>query len=98
MSLNKFLISWYEANLRFIGRYGDREKKLWMFRPIATYFGRTKSFVLSKCKCDLLSLDRRIMHIPANEFLHVEIIEHRGLETKLMKRFTKKGDFSAFLD
>lgn len=84
----ELLLFWYQKNLEIIGRY----KKMWKIRPIASYLGRTKSFVLSKCKSDFVKLDNRSMYIPEDEYLHVVVLEHRGNETKFVKKLVKKSD------
>jgi len=86
--MKKFLLKWYKLNLLTIGRIN----KAWTFRPTASYLGRTKTFVLSRCASDFVVLDGRSMSIPANEYLHVVIMEHEGYETKLVKNIVKKGD------
>ena len=69
-----------------------KHPKLWKYRIIASYLGRLKTFVLSQCATDFVKLDGRSMLVPKNEFLHLILFEHYGLDTKVVKKLVKKGD------
>lgn len=84
----KFLLKWYKLHLLTIGRI----EKVWTFRPTATYLGRTRTFVTSRCGSDFVVLDGRSMSLPKDEYFHVVIMEHEGYETKFVKNIVKKGD------
>lgn len=86
--LKNFLLYWYKKHESLAAKH----HWLWEFRPTASYFGRTKTFVLNRCKSDLLNLDGRLMHIPINEYLHVVVLENDGLDNKVIKKLVKKGD------
>ena len=86
--LKNFLLYWYKKHESLAAKH----HWLWEFRPTASYFGRTKTFVLNRCKSDLINLDGRSMHIPENEYLHVVVLEDDGLDNKVIKKLVKKGD------
>lgn len=69
-----------------------KHPKLWNYRPIASYLGRMKTFVLSQCATDFVKLDGRSMMLPKNEFLHLILFEHYGLDTKVVKKLVRKGN------
>ena len=69
-----------------------KHPNLWNYRPIASYLGRMKTFVLSQCQSDLVNLDGRTMSLPENEFLHLMLFEHEGFVTKVVKNLVKKGN------
>lgn len=74
-----------------------KHPKLWEYRPIASYLGRMKTFVLSQCKTDFVKLDGRSMILPENEFLHLILFEHEGLDTKVVRKLVKKGENALIL-
>lgn len=84
----KMLLYWYKKHESFAAQHGWA----WKFRPTASYFGRTKTFVLSRCKSDLIRLDNYSMYIPENEYLHVVVLEDDGLDNKVVRKIVKKGD------
>ena len=69
-----------------------KHPKIWTYRPIASYLGRMKTFVLSQCAKDFVKLDGRSMFLPKNEYLHLILFEHYGLDTKVVKKLVKKGN------
>ena len=78
--LRKFLLS--TTFIQLIGKklwrkkycfivFAAKHPNLWNYRPIASYLGRMKTFVLSQCKSDFVKLDKISMTLPENEFLHL---------------------------
>lgn len=86
--MKRLLLNWYKINMRLLGRY----EKAWKFRPTASYLGRTKTFVLSRCKSNSVVFDGRSMTIPENEYLQYVLYQHNNLEEKLVRNIIKKGD------
>jgi len=86
--MKNFLLWWFKKNITF----AEKHKNVWKCRPIASYLGRMKTFVLSKCASDYVVLDERSMYLPRNEYLHLVVLEHQGLDTKIVKRLVKKGN------
>lgn len=86
--MKRLLLFWYKKNMEILGRH----EKAWKFRPTASYLGRTKTFVLSRCKSSFVVFDGRSMTVPENEYLQNVVLTHDRLQEKLVKDVIKKGD------
>ena len=82
----KILLYCFKKHFAFAAKHPN----LWNYRPIASYLGRMKTFVLSQCKSDFVKLDKISMTLPENEFLHLVLFEHEGLVSKIAKNLVKK--------
>jgi FkbM family methyltransferase len=74
--------------MEILGKY----ERAWRFRPTASYLGRTKTFVLNRCKSSSVEFDGRMMTIPENEYLQFVILTHNRSREKYFKKIIKKGD------
>ena len=88
MLKKKILLFWYKKNMEILGKY----ERAWRFRPTASYLGRTKTFVLNRCKTSSVEFDGRLMTIPENEYLQFTILTHNRSREKYFKKVIKKGD------
>jgi len=82
----KILLYCFKKHFAFAAKHPN----LWKYRPIASYLGRLKTFVLSQCKSNFVKLDKISMTLPENEFLHLVLFEHEGLVSKIVKNLVKE--------
>lgn len=86
--IKKILLSYFKKHMEIAAKH----PRIWEYRPIASYLGRMKTFVLSQCATDFVKLDGRSMHLPKNEFLHLILFEHDGFDTKVVRKLVNKGN------
>lgn len=73
-------------------QYAGRHRSMLKNQIISSYLGRLKTLVLSLCASDNVILDGRKMYLPKNEYLHLVVLEHKGLDTKIVRQLVKEGD------
>jgi len=86
--MEQLLLYWYKKNTELLGKY----VKAWEFRPTASYLGRTKTFILNRCKSSSVVVDGRSMIIPENEYLQYMVLTHKRPHENYVKSIIKKGD------
>lgn len=86
--IKKIFLFLYRINIEF----AEKHKSIWKNRIIASYLGRLKTLVLSLCASEHVDLDGKTMYLPKNEYLHLVVLEHGGLDTKIVKQLVKEGD------